>query len=179
MILEIKKYPDSILKKKCEEIKKITPEIEKLGKDMVATMEKAEPAGVGLSGPQVGVLKRIIVVQTNKGPAVFVNPRILKKSKETEIIEEGCLSLPGIYIKVKRPRGVIVRALNIKGKTVDMKKKDLPARVFQHEIDHLDGVLILDKAGFFEKMKIKKSYVFNRRFNSKRLAENAGNNKGF
>ena len=153
--LEIKKYGDPVLRKKCREVEKtdITPEIQRLIEDMKETMEKNE--GVGLAHPQIGGLKRIIIVQTEKGPLGFINPRIVKKTKETEIMEEGCLSLPGVFLKIKRRKGVEIKALDKEGGEVQIKTEGLAARIFQHEIDHLNGVLIIDRISFFQKLRIR------------------------
>ena len=118
-ILKIKKYPDPILRKKSKEVEEITPEIKKLIDDMVETMKKND--GVGLAAPQVGVSRRVIIVETEKGPAGFINPKILKKTKETEIDWEGCLSIPGIFLKIKRWKGIKVEALNQEGEKVRVK----------------------------------------------------------
>ena len=152
-ILKIKKYPDPILRKKCQEVKEVTEEIKNLGWDMVETMEKNE--GIGLAAPQVSELKRIIVVRTEKGPQVFINPKIIKKSRETIIDEEGCLSFPGLYLKIKRAKWVEIEALNEKGEKIHLETKGLPARIFQHEIDHLDGILFIDRLSFWQKLKFK------------------------
>jgi len=165
-LLEIKKYPDPILKKKSYEVEKITNEIKKLIEDMAETMKKNN--GVGIAAPQVGVLKRIIVIETENGIVPFINPKIIKKSKERETIEEGCLSFPGVFLKIKRPKEVEIEALNKEGKKI--KAKGLLARILQHEIDHLDGILLIDRLSFLEKIKFKIKYEFNRRFNKRKLA---------
>jgi len=152
-LLEIRKYPDLILKKKCKMVKETTEEIKNLGRDMVETM--IENQGIGLAASQVGELKRVIVTQTEKGSEIFINPKIIKKSKETEVLEEGCLSLPGLFLKIKRAKEVEVKALDSEGRGIKMKAKGLSARVIQHEIDHLDGILIIDKIGFWQRWKIK------------------------
>jgi len=152
--LEIKKYPDSILRKKCQEVGEITSEIKRLAQDLAETMVKRD--GVGLAAQQVGELKRIIAVQTEESPVVFINPKIIKKSKETEVMEEGCLSFPNLYLKIKRPREVEIEALSIDGEKKQIKAEGLLARVLQHEIDHLDGKLFIDRIGFFQRLKLKK-----------------------
>jgi len=152
-ILKIKKYPNSILRKKCQEVKEVNEEIKKLVDDMIETMEKND--GAGLAAPQVGVLKRVIVVETEKGPVGFVNPKIVKKSKETEIDWEGCLSIPGIFLKIKRWKGIEAEALNQEGKRIRVKAVGLVARIFQDEIDHLDGILIIDRVGPITRWKIR------------------------
>lgn len=143
-ILKLKTYPEPILKQRAEEIEHITPEIKKLAQNMIQTMVANQ--GVGLAGPQVGVSKRIIVIQTNKSPAVFINPVIKKSSGGEEVLQEGCLSLPGFWRPVKRAQRIEVEALGPRGKKIKIKTKGFAARIFQHEIDHLNGVLINDLA---------------------------------
>lgn len=164
MILTIKKYPDPILRKKCQEVEELSEEIKKLGRDMIETMIANQ--GIGLAAPQVGVLKRIIVVhpiqektveeKTRKSPQIFINPKIIKKSRETILEEEGCLSVPGLWLKIKRAKEVEISALNEKGEKISLKAEGLTARIFQHEIDHLDGILFIDRLGFWQKLKLKK-----------------------
>lgn len=167
-IREIKKYPDPILKKKCETVEEITEEIKNLGWDMIETMTEKE--GIGLAAPQLGKLKRVIVVHLIKERSlkeksevklqILINPKIVKKTKETEIAEEGCLSFPGLWLKVKRWKGVEIEALDQDGKKVQIKAEGLPARIFQHEIDHLDGILFIDRISFWQKLKIKKNEIY-------------------
>lgn len=164
MTLRIIKYPNSVLRKKCEEVKEITKEIEVFVRNMVETMRESE--GIGLAAPQVGELKRVIVVhpirdrslkaRAETNPQTFINPKIIRKSKEAEIDEEGCLSFPGLFLKIKRAKKVLVEALNQEGKKIQIKAEGLPARVFQHEIDHLDGILFIDRIFFRQKFKIRK-----------------------
>ncbi|PIP24820.1 MAG: peptide deformylase [Candidatus Nealsonbacteria bacterium CG23_combo_of_CG06-09_8_20_14_all_36_12] len=168
-VLEIKKYPNPILRGKClpvqilrsktwsgKEVKEIPEEIKRLGFEMIETMTENE--GIGLSAPQVGELKRIIAVQTERGPEIFINPKILKKSKETEIIEEGCLSFPGLWLKIKRAKMVEIEAINEKGEKNKIQAEGLPARIFQHEIDHLDGILFIDRLSFWQRLKLKEKF---------------------
>ncbi|MFH1841449.1 MAG: peptide deformylase [Candidatus Nealsonbacteria bacterium] len=155
-LLEIKKHPNPILRKKCKEIEEVTEKIKKLAQDMIKTMEEKD--GAGLAAPQIGKSIRIIAVCTEEGSKAFINPKIVKKTKETETLEEGCLSLPGIFLKVKRAKGVDVEALDIEGKKVKLKTEGIFARIFQHEIDHLDGILIIDKLNFFQKLKAKRIF---------------------
>lgn len=153
MILEIKKYPDPVLRKKCQEVKEITDEVKKLGWDMVEAM--TENQGIGLAAPQVGELKRAIVVQINNQPRVLVNPKIVKKSKETTVREEGCLSFPGLFLKIKRAKKAEIKASTLEGKEVQFGAEDLPARIFQHEIDHLDGILFIDRISFWQRWRMR------------------------
>ncbi len=163
MVLKIIKYPNPILKKKSEEVKEITPGIKELVLNIMAIME--EKKGIGLAAPQVGELKRIIIVQTTgsekfttgKGAEAFINPKILKKSKETEVMEEGCLSFPELFLEIKRAKTIEIEATNLEGTKIQFKADGIGARAFQHEIDHLDGILFIDKVGFWQKLKIKKT----------------------
>lgn len=150
MTKEIIKYPDSILRKKSEEIKEITLKIKELALAMLEIMIKEK--GIGLAASQIGELKRIIVIQTERGPKVFINPKIIKKSKETQIGEEGCLSLPELFLKIKRAKEVEIEFLNLRGEKIKIKTEGPPARVLQHEIDHLDGILFIDRISFFQKL---------------------------
>ncbi len=152
MVLDIKKYPNSILRKKCKRVKEVTPDIKQLINDMIATMQKNN--GVGLAAPQVGVSKRIIVAQTDYGPKAFINPEIIKKTKEKEIIEEGCLSFPDLWLKVERAKGVEITALDGNGNKT--KAEGLLSIILQHEIDHLGGILFIDRISFWQRLKIRK-----------------------
>ena len=154
MLLEIKKYPDPILKKRAGEIKEITQEIKQLADDMIETMIKKD--GVGLAGPQVGISKKIIAVQTENGPAVLINPRITKKWGKKILMEEGCLSLPDVWLKVKRAEGVEIEAVNLNNEKINIKTEGFLARIYQHETDHLRGILIIDKLNLWRKIKLKK-----------------------
>lgn len=135
---------DEILKKRSREIEVIDDKIRELAKDMMETMHKYD--GLGLAGPQVGVLKRIIVIDLYQEGMQFtlINP-VIKKAKGEQIVEEGCLSFPNQFGKVKRPKEVEVEALDIDGRKVRIKAKDLLAQALCHEIDHLNGELFIDK----------------------------------
>ncbi|MBU0476738.1 peptide deformylase [Patescibacteria group bacterium] len=154
MIKSIIKFPNPILGQKSKEVKDITQDVKELIEDMVETMKESQ--GVGLAAPQVGVLKRIIIVKTQEGPQAFVNPKIIKKSKEKETEEEGCLSLLGIRLDIKRAKEVEVEALDKEGREIKIKVQDLTARIIQHEIDHLDGILFIDRIPFWRRWKIRR-----------------------
>ena len=142
--LKIVKIGDDTLRKVCRPIDKITPRVLTLLDDMVDTMRAAE--GVGLAAPQVGILKRIVVIETEPGKVIeLINPKIIAFSGE-QTGEEGCLSVPGRSGIVTRPMHVTVRALNRHGETVDITGSELLARAFCHELDHLDGKLYIDRA---------------------------------
>ncbi|WP_294371052.1 peptide deformylase [uncultured Clostridium sp.] len=138
----IRKYGDDILRKKCREVEEIDKRTLVLIKDMFDTMYDAD--GVGLAGPQVGVLKRLFVIDIGEGPLVFVNPEILETSGK-QIDEEGCLSLPGEMEEVMRPNYVRARALNEKGEEFEIEAEGLLARAILHEYDHLNGTLFIDR----------------------------------
>ncbi len=142
--LKIIKEGDSTLRKVCRPVDAITPRILTLLDDMVQTMRAAD--GVGLAAPQVGVLRRVVVIETpEEGLFELINPKIIAYSGEQET-EEGCLSIPGKWGKTLRPMHVTVRAMNRKGETVDYRGSGLLAKAFCHELDHLDGKLYIDCA---------------------------------
>ena len=147
---EIIKYPNPFLNKKAEEIKEISEEILRLAKDMIETMNANE--GVGLAAPQIGESKKIIVVDQGDGPMIFFNPRIVKKSWKKEVMEEGCLSLPGYSLKIIRPKEIEVEGLNEKGERIKVKAGGLLARIIQHEVDHLDGILLINRINFWQRI---------------------------
>ena len=135
---------DEILSKRAREIEVIDDKIKELAQDMIETMHKWD--GVGLAGPQVGVLKRIIVIDLYEEGTQFVliNPVIVSKKGE-QIVDEGCLSFPEQFGKVKRPKEVTVEALDLDGKKVKLVGRDLLAQALCHEIDHLNGEVFIDK----------------------------------
>ena len=142
MILEIKIYPETVLRKKCKDIEKIGEEEKRLAENMLKTMYKNN--GAGLAAPQVGVLKKIIVIDVGQGPVILFNPKIVKKTGKTKS-EEGCLSIPGVILNVKRAKKVEVEGLDQNNKKVNIKADNYLAYALQHEIDHLSGILILDR----------------------------------
>ena len=142
MILDIVTYPDPRLKQPCEPVTEVTDEIRKLAADMLETMYDA--CGVGLAAPQVGILKRIVVIDIGDGPIILINPEILMTSGE-QTGEEGCLSVPGKWGIVTRPNYVKVRALNENMEEFEIEGEELLARAFCHEIDHLGGHLYVEK----------------------------------
>ncbi len=143
MVLEVVKYPEKILRQKTREVKEITPEVKNFILDMLETMEKND--GAGLAAPQVGKGLSIITVNFEEENYVFLNPRILAVSEKKESAEEGCLSLPPkVVFPVERFQWVKVRAQDYAGKPFEIKAEGLLARILQHEIDHLQGTLIID-----------------------------------
>lgn len=132
-----------VLRRKAEKVPAVTKEIQRLIKDMQETVEHAE--GAGLAAPQIGQSLRVCIAMINGKHTPLINPEITWKSDETETAEEGCLSLPGIWLPVTRSVAISVAYLNAKGKAEERKFEGFSARVVQHEVDHLDGILILDR----------------------------------
>ncbi len=138
----IREMGDRILNKTCRPIDKMTGKIADLIEDMIDTMYESN--GVGLAAPQVGILKRIVVIDVGEGPYVLINPVIVKKSDEEQTGEEGCLSVPGKAGIVTRPNVVTVRALNENMEMYELTGEGLLARAICHECDHLDGILYVE-----------------------------------
>lgn len=134
---------DEVLRKKCKEVKEITPNTLTLLDDMADTMYEAN--GVGLAAPQVGILKRIVVIDIGEGLVELINP-VMLESSGSQIDDEGCLSLPGSYAPVERPDYVKVQAMDRNGEMFIIEGEELMARALCHELDHLDGILYIDKA---------------------------------
>jgi peptide deformylase len=160
-ILEIKKYPERVLREKTSPIDNIDGKLQRLIDDMLETMYAAP--GVGLAAPQVGVSKRLIVIDVSmrdeeKTPLiVLINPEIIDTGGEVEA-EEGCLSLPGYTTVVKRSERILVRGLNRKGKPMEVEGRGLLSRALQHEIDHLNGTLLIDRISSIKREFFKKRF---------------------
>lgn len=158
--IKIYTYPDPVLKKKAEEISDIDGILDKLIKDMTDTMYYAP--GIGLAAPQVGVSSRLVVIDQSLGkrraPLVMINPRIVSTEGVT-YEEEGCLSFPDTFGQVKRAQKVEVEFIDIKGEERRLVGEDLLARVFQHEIDHLDGILFIERMSLLKRDFIKMRYL--------------------
>ncbi|MGB9814181.1 MAG: peptide deformylase [Thermovenabulum sp.] len=140
---EIRKLGDEVLRKKALEVTVFDNRLKMLIEDMVETMKKAN--GIGLAAPQVGILKRVVVIDIGEGLYTFVNPEIIEMSGEIIDIE-GCLSIPGVYGEVARPKKLKVKAQDEKGLSFEIEAEGLFARAICHEVDHLNGVLFIDKA---------------------------------
>jgi peptide deformylase len=141
-VLPIRMFGDPVLRQRAREVESITDVHRRLVADMLDTMRDA--SGVGLAGPQVGVMERIFVWEVGEEHGALINPRIVSRSEATEEAEEGCLSIPGLAYPVVRASEVVVEALDENGDEVRIEGTELLARVCQHEIDHIDGVLFLD-----------------------------------
>ena len=142
-IRNIRISTDEVLRKKCKPVKDITPNLLTLLDDMADTMYEAN--GVGLAAPQVGILKRVVVIDVGEGLVELINPVILETSG-SQIDDEGCLSVPGKYAPVERPNYAKVEAMDRDGNKFIIEGEELMARALCHEIDHLDGILYIDKA---------------------------------
>ena len=154
--------PDPILRKKSENLEKVDNELRLLLDDMLETMYAAP--GIGLAAVQVGILKRLIVIDISKdkekkNPIFLINPEIIFKSKNTSIYEEGCLSLPGHFAEIERPEECHIKYIDYEGKKKEMKANGLLSTCIQHEIDHLNGILFIDYLSKLKKDMIVKKLV--------------------
>jgi peptide deformylase len=142
-VLEIRKFGDPVLRSPALPVVEFAARLAGLANDMRETMLAAP--GVGLAAPQVGVPRRLFTFDSGEESGAFANPEIIWRSEETQEGEEGCLSIPGVYFPVLRAMQVRVRAQTIEGETIEHSAEAFLARIFQHEIDHLDGVLFVDR----------------------------------
>ncbi len=154
--------PDPILRKKCEPLEKVDNGIRKLMKDMLETMYDAP--GIGLAAVQVGILKRLVVIdiskdENKKDPLFLINPEIISKSENSSVYEEGCLSLPGQFAEIERPAECFLKYVDLNGKEKKLKAKGLLSTCIQHEVDHLNGVLFIDYLSKLKKDMIIKKLV--------------------
>ena len=154
--------PDPILRKKCEPLEKVDADIRKLMQDMLETMYDAP--GIGLAAVQIGILKRLIVIdiskdEKKKDPLFLINPVILKSSKKTSTYEEGCLSLPGQFAEIERPAECLLKYIDLSGKEKELKAEGLLSTCIQHEVDHLNGILFIDYLSKLKKEMIIKKLV--------------------
>jgi peptide deformylase len=143
MALDIRTFGDPVLKTRAAPVETFDDSLARLTEDMLATMREND--GVGLAANQVGRLRRVLVASVEDEDYVIVNPVLSDMSETTERGQEGCLSIPGINVEVDRPTAVTVTGQNASGEPLRIEAQDMLARVLQHEVDHLDGVLILDR----------------------------------
>ena len=166
---EIVIEPDPILRKKSENLEKVDDELRGLLDDMLETMYSAP--GIGLAAVQVGVLKRLIVIDISKekdkkNPLFLINPEIISRSNKTSIYEEGCLSLPGHFAEIERPAECHVKYIDYSGKEKEIKADGLLSTCIQHEVDHLNGILFIDYLSKLKKdMILKKLIKHKKEFN--------------
>jgi peptide deformylase len=154
--LDIRIYPDPILRQKAQSVRQVTQAVIELIDSMAATMYANE--GAGLAATQVGVLQRVIVIDIGEGLVSLIDPEIVEARGE-ETCEEGCLSLPELMLDVTRAESVVVRHRDRNGHEADLQAEGLLARAIQHEVDHLDGVLIIDRMRGRERLKAEMAYA--------------------
>jgi peptide deformylase len=155
--MEVVIIGNEVLRQKCKPVEKVTEELVKITEQMFELMESKD--GVGLAAPQVGIPERFFVVESDDNiRRVFINPQIIKTSQETGPYDEGCLSIPGEYETIIRPTSVTVQALNEKGRPFTLEADGLLARIIQHEYDHLEGILYIDRGDQFTKFKIEEKF---------------------
>lgn len=156
--MNVLRLGNETLRQKAVPVEEITDEIRELVREMFVTMEKEE--GVGLAAPQVGRSIRLFVVKADDGiERAFINPQIIETSQETCAFEEGCLSIPKIYEEVIRPSKITIQARNEKGRRFNLEADEFLARVIQHEYDHLDGILFIDRISADKKAKIEQKFL--------------------
>ena len=158
-VLKIELLGSEVLRKRAEEIGAVDDDLRALVRSMFETMYDAE--GIGLAGPQVGVPGRVIVVDVREDgatPFAMINPRIVDSSRETDKAEEGCLSIPGVSSVVERPARVVAEGIDENGAPIRVEAEGLLARCIQHEIDHLDGVLFIDRLSPLKRTMLLKKY---------------------
>ena len=161
MVRKIRVYGDPVLREKARPAGAPDAELRKLARDLLDTLDSAD--GVGLAAPQIGVSRRVIAVHpppdedgVREEPRIYVDPEVVECSGGEEGAEEGCLSIPGVYEVVKRPRQVLVRATDLNGEPFETRAAGIVARILQHEIDHLDGVLFVDRVGPMRRALLKR-----------------------
>lgn len=160
--MEIVRYPSDILRQTTVPVTEFDPALGALAQEMIRTM--VEGRGIGLAAPQVGQLISLFIAQEEDGkPLVFVNPEIIGTSLETIPYEEGCLSIPGMYEEVIRPEAVLVQAYNERGRPFKRECSGLLARIVQHELDHLKGILFIDHLSPMKRERLLKQYQKNQK----------------
>ena len=171
-VLKVRRYGDPVLRRRAQPVAEVTPEVRRLVDDMIDTMY--DEVGIGLAAPQVGASLRLLVVGDEEGRGVqaLVNP-VIAESGGTVVAEEGCLSLPGVFAQVTRAQWVRLQAQDLEGAPVALTARGLRARVFQHEIDHLDGVLFIDRLDPVTRDRIK------RRIKKEGFVEDAAAHRAF
>ncbi|PLV57170.1 peptide deformylase [Thermotoga sp. SG1] len=153
----VRVFGDPVLRKRAKPVTKFDEVLKRTIERMIETMYHYD--GVGLAAPQVGISQRFFVMDVGNGPVAVINPEILEASSETEIAEEGCLSFPEIFVEIERSKKVKVRYQNVRGEFVEEELEGYPARVFQHEFDHLNGVLIIDRIKPAKRLLLRKKLM--------------------
>ncbi|MEO6123352.1 MAG: peptide deformylase [Ilumatobacteraceae bacterium] len=143
MAYEIRTYGDPVLKTPAAAVTEIDGKVARLVNDMFDTLYTSD-SGIGLAAPQIGVQKQIFVWEIDEEPMVIINPQIVESSGEW-VYDEGCLSIPGLYVEMLRPNAVLMKGLTLEGDEIEIEADELMGRLFQHELDHLNGVLMFDR----------------------------------
>ncbi|MCR4338245.1 MAG: peptide deformylase [Candidatus Omnitrophica bacterium] len=151
--LKVRTYPDPCLRRKSQKVKAVGPGERLLIQSMITAMYAHK--GVGLAAPQVGINQQIFVADIGQGPMAVINPQVVEQHGST-VLEEGCLSIPGVTVKIKRPKKILVKYMDEENTIVQREFSDLMARVFLHESDHLFGKLIVDYVGLRQKKEVQK-----------------------
>jgi peptide deformylase len=165
---DIRIYPDPILRKKALPVKNIDGQVKEVADRMAESMYKNK--GIGLAAPQIGLLSRIIVVDLGEGLKTLINPEMVEGEGES-ILEEGCLSLPNIEVPIKRKDKVFIRGWDLDGKEVNLELMGFPGRVYQHEIDHLSGILIINHLS-----RLKRELLIKKMLKGRKQSEGKGSN---
>lgn len=150
VILPVRRFGDPVLREKSQQVKEVDEQLKELIKTMEETMHEA--SGVGLAATQIGILKKVFIFDVGDGAKAIINPQIVSREGTVEE-EEGCISVPGVRVKVKRAEKVKIRGQDPEGNPLEIEAEGLLARIFQHEMDHLEGKLILDRCGKEEKRR--------------------------
>ena len=153
----IRVFGDPVLRKRAKPVTKFDDNLEKTIERMIETMYHYD--GVGLAAPQVGISQRFFVMDVGNGPVAVINPEILEIDPETEVAEEGCLSFPEIFVEIERSKRIKVKYQNTRGEYVEEELEGYAARVFQHEFDHLNGVLIIDRISPAKRLLLRKKLM--------------------
>lgn len=156
--LRIVHWPDPVLRQKAQPVAQVTDEVRAVAQRMIELMHEAE--GVGLAAPQVGLPWRMFVANATgeeDDNLVFINPELVDPGDEPALHSEGCLSLPHVTAEIRRPKRITVRATDLEGNRFELTSDELPARIWQHETDHLDGVLIIDRMGTLDKLASRRA----------------------
>ena len=159
--LRIVHYPDSVLRRPAQAVDQITEQVRAVARRMLVLMREAP--GVGLAAPQVGLPWRMFVANASgedDGDLVFINPRLTDPSRETDELEEGCLSLPEVRGMIRRHSQITIHAIDVSGEPFALTGEQLPARIWQHEYDHLDGILIINRMALIDRMANKRQLKF-------------------
>ena len=156
MAYHIRTYGDPVLKSKAAEVADINGKVARLVDDMFETLYESD-SGIALAAPQIGVQKQIFVWEIDDEPMAMINPQIVESSGEW-VYDEGCLSIPGLYVEMLRPNNVLVRGFTVDGNEIEIEADELMGRMFQHEIDHLHGVLMFDRMTPEQRKEAMKEY---------------------